>query len=124
MRAVYFNCVAPFGIAWVLIVMFNAATRRCFDRSIDTSLIFKFVLFLISAMATSSALWRKFAQIGNWRLLNDVSIRTLDRLQPENFSELLKRNALGPVSSLRSLQRSPGDILQTKALPELFKVPS
>jgi hypothetical protein len=31
-----------FGIAWVLIMKFNTTTRRCFDRSIDASLNFRF----------------------------------------------------------------------------------
>jgi hypothetical protein len=41
-----------------------ATTRLCFDRSIELSLIPKSVFLLISMIATSSALWRKLAQIG------------------------------------------------------------
>jgi hypothetical protein len=47
-----------------LIAKVNPVTRRYFDRSIELSLILKSVFLLISAIATSNALWRKFAQIG------------------------------------------------------------
>jgi hypothetical protein len=58
-----------------------------FDRSSELSLILKSVLLLISRIATSKALWRKFAQIGKRRFLNNVPVRILDRFQTENLSK-------------------------------------
>ena len=53
-----------FGIACILIAKVSATTRLCFDRSIDTTLIFKSVFALTSAVATPSAHCWKFAQTG------------------------------------------------------------
>jgi hypothetical protein len=60
---------SPFGIAWALIAKVNVVTRRCFDRPSDSSAIFKSVFLLISAIAVSNALWRKFAQTRRLPLL-------------------------------------------------------
>jgi hypothetical protein len=61
----------------------------------DMSLIFKSVFALISRIAKSSALWRKFAQMGMGASWVTFPSGILDRLKAEHPAEFLQRNSLG-----------------------------
>jgi hypothetical protein len=91
------HCGRRFGIACVLIVKFNATTRRCFERSIDASLIFKSVFVLTLRIATSSARCWKVRPDWQRRFADDIALRVLDRLQAEHPSKVLKRNTFDSV---------------------------
>lgn len=61
-RSVISQVQSPSGTTCSLIAKLTVVTRRCFDRTSDSSSIFRSVFRLISAIAVSTALWRKFAQ--------------------------------------------------------------
>ena len=63
-RASFYWHFHLFGTACSLMTKVTDVTRRCFDRSSDWIATFKSVFRLISAMAVSNALWRKFAHTG------------------------------------------------------------
>jgi hypothetical protein len=64
----------PFRNAWVLIVKVNATTRRCFERCIAATLIFKSVFVLTSRIATSSARCCQEDQLGTLGLVVNAVI--------------------------------------------------
>ena len=56
---------SPSGTAWAFIAKITGVvTRRCFDRTSDAIEMLMSAFLVISAIALSSALWRKFAQTG------------------------------------------------------------
>jgi hypothetical protein len=66
-----------FGTACSSIINVNAVTRRCLDRSSDSSSIFRSFVRLISAIATSKARWRKLAQSdkgASWMIFPSASL--------------------------------------------------
>ena len=68
----------------------NATTRRRFDRSMDTSLIFQSVLALISQSRHPVLSLAEVRSDGHRRFVNDISIRILDRLKAEHPAEFLQ----------------------------------
>lgn len=68
---------SPSAIPCSAITNVTASTLRCFNLSNDSTSILKSVFLLISAIPTSNALWRKFAQIGSggsWMILPSASL--------------------------------------------------
>jgi hypothetical protein len=84
---------SPFGTAWALIENVTNVARRCVDRASDSIAMLMSVFLVISAIAISNALCRKFAQTGNgasWMIFPSASC---DRFQSKHFSQVLQRNA-------------------------------
>jgi hypothetical protein len=95
---------------------FQRDHRRCFERSIDASLIFRSVLALTSAIATSSARCWKFAQTGKGASWMTFPAESFTDCRPNTLAELLQWNGLG--SGLNVLFR-PTVKAQRVLAPEL-----
>jgi hypothetical protein len=61
-RASFYCHFHLFGTACSLMTKVTGVTRRCFDRSSDSISMFRSVFLVISEIAVSNALYRRFAQ--------------------------------------------------------------
>jgi hypothetical protein len=90
---------AAFRTAWALIEKVTDVTRRYFDRASDTIAMLMSVFLVISVIAVSNALCRKFAQTGNgasWMIFPSASCTDSS---PSTFRSCSREMSLVPVST-------------------------